>query len=158
MEGHGLRGSIASLCVAAGRGWKGWRCMSHYRNYWCCWINVFLSAVQSYILWKKNPNANLLRNHLRHEMQRKINGRKEQSAVSQTEDMAWFSCSELQAQMCPCGLWEPTFRRVISLSAARARHCQRAGEALACVASTLPSHLQDTFSLVSFGQVHPSLL
>lgn len=37
-------------------------------------------------------------------------------------------------------------------------HCQRAGEALACVTCTLSSHLQDRFSLFSFGQGHPSLL
>lgn len=37
-------------------------------------------------------------------------------------------------------------------------HCQRAGEALACVTCTLSSHLQDRFSLFSFGQDHPSLL
>lgn len=105
-----LQGRIASLCAAAGRGWKGWSCMTHYPNYWCCWMNVFLSAVQSYILWEKKKNKpNLLRNHLRHEMQRKINDRNEYSAVSQTEDTAWFSCTKTQAQMSPRGLWEPTF-------------------------------------------------
>lgn len=37
-------------------------------------------------------------------------------------------------------------------------HCQRAGEALACVTCTLSSHLQDRFSLFSFSQDHPSVL
>lgn len=41
---------------------------------------------------RKNPNPSLLRNHLRREMQGKINDRNEYSAVSQTEDVAWFSC------------------------------------------------------------------
>lgn len=50
---HGLQGSIASLCVAACRGWKGWSCMRHSCNYWCRWVNVFLSAVQSCVLWEK---------------------------------------------------------------------------------------------------------
>lgn len=127
-------------------------------------MNVFLSAVQSCILREKNPNPNLLRNHLRHEMQRKINDRNEYSAVSQTEDRAWFSCTKMQAQMCTRGLWDPPSARwvhntpVTSLSAECARHCQRAGEALACVACTLSSYLQDRFSLFPFGQVHPSLL
>lgn len=39
----------------------------------------------------------------------------------------------------------------ISLSAACARQCWRAGEALAFVACTLSSYLQDRFSLFSFG-------
>lgn len=161
---HCLQGSITSLCVAAGRGWKGWSCTSHCCNYWCCWMNVFLSAVQSCILREKNPNPNLLRNHLRHEMQRKINDRNEYSAVSQTEDRAWFSCTKMQAQMCTRGLWDPPSAQrvhntpVTSLSAECARHCQRAGEALACVTCTLSSYLQDRFSLFSFGQVNPSLL
>lgn len=111
VRSHCLQGAIAFVCVAAGRGWKGLSCMSYYHSYWSCWMNVFLCAVQSCILWeKKNPtNPNLLRNHLRHKMQRKTNNRNEYCAVSQTEDMAWFSCTKTQAQMWPQGLWEPTF-------------------------------------------------
>jgi len=55
------------------------------------------------------PKPNLLRNHLRHEMQGKINDRNEYSAVSPTEDMAWFSCTRTQAQRYPQGLWEAAF-------------------------------------------------
>lgn len=63
VESHLLQGNITSLCVAAGL--EGLEFMRNYCNYWCCWMDVFLHAVQSCILWEKENNSNLLQKPLK---------------------------------------------------------------------------------------------